>query len=261
MVPEHPAAVTVGPVEGHGAVGGHIHVRHVLGKDALLEDVGFTGRGDPLVGCTVRNPARHAAVQVDGGPVLADNGLAVSAGSSTHDGGVHRQEQITSASGWEAVGEFYADRTSTLGYNPGSQIVRLVQRHAVLFLYVATEADATGGLGIGLVAHDRRQVGVHLLTIFHQRDFIVIVAGIGRGVGNRHRDILPEVVRSSRRHARETIHELPQRRTVGVVALGIIHPGSQDGYGRHLRQAHRERGGDRRQCFQVYARYLHVSVL
>ena len=225
VVIEHqPRALVVGVVEGLRTLRrvrpGVGHVGHVVDADAVRVAQRFTSRRNPLVRRAVADPRRDAAVQVDRGAVLRvaargdrlsgarlaqDVGLGGEPGRVGHAGAwprpddrrVHREEEVARGARGQSVGELDADRPALLGDDQRPQVVELADRRV-------------RRVGLPVPAQPRgRQVAVHLLGVFAELDFVVVRAGVGRGVGNGDRDVLPEVVRTGRGETRQPVHELP----------------------------------------------------
>ena len=182
------------------------HIRHGAHAGALWVVGALTGRGDPLVRRAVGDPGRDAAVQVDDGPVVGEaetlRNEGVLAGSAArwilwvikrerlshcqhvafggwpgaHHRGVDGDEQVAACAGGQQVAEQDAHRPVFLGDDGWSEIIGW-----------AASLPVTAQRG-------RRQVGVHLLGILDQLNFVVIATGVRGGVGYRDRDVLAEVI-------------------------------------------------------------------
>ncbi|OPZ76401.1 MAG: hypothetical protein BWY79_01642 [Actinobacteria bacterium ADurb.Bin444] len=221
------------------------HIRDGLHADALWVRGVFAGGCNPLVRGTIADPGGDAAVEVQGGAVfgiavgILDDAVTcehivahtahgvlrvhlfhavhVRTHARTHHGSIHRDEEVPINAGWEEVVEFDSHRAILSCHNRGSKVVgrgdaeeageafgpieqRIGESH------VLAGDNSCGNLHIAS-QQGFRQVGVHFLAVLHHSDFVVIGAGVGGGIGHRHRQILPQVVGIGCGQPGQAIHE------------------------------------------------------
>ncbi len=240
VVVEHqPGALLVGVEEGYGTRAGIGHIGNIL--DAHPGGVGGVlvgGRG-PLVRCSVTDPWRDSPVEVERGTVFSVAALRFRdfsahgilwiefhhsvhhrAHARAHDRGVGWNEQVACHSGREQVTEQYSHWSVLGGNDCRTQVVgggypgivgdgsaRAVQL-CIGQRYLCSRDDGCRELDV--TAKERtRQVGVHLLPVLDHSNFIVVRPRIGRGVWNRHRNVLAEVVDPTLRKSWQTVDKFP----------------------------------------------------
>ena len=194
---------------------GRRHIRHIGGSDPLGVICQLPGGSRPLMRGAVTDPRGPAAMQVQGCPVLrVVHGVARGdvhaqrTHTGSHEGGIHRQEEIAPGAGGQQIRELYPHRPILLGDDDGPQVMGVGV--ATILLHIPPQ------LGRG-------KVGVHLLGVLHQRDLVVVGSRVGRGVGNGHRDALPEVIGRRTPESGQAVHELSQVRAVGEVGHVNVH--------------------------------------
>jgi len=209
------------------------HVGDIHDARARLERRRIQGWRDPLVGRSVADPGRPAAVEMEVGAVFREAqrrrrlvGFAraydvVGLGPRCvwprprpHDRRVDGEEELAGGVRGQLVDELDPDRPVLRGHDHGSQIAdprrghvvgRTARVRAVIDLHVAAETRG---------AHFR----MHDLAVFLQLDLVVIGSGIGQFVryGKRNRLSRRGAVRRIPQ-ARQGVLELRQQRAVGPV--------------------------------------------
>ena len=105
----------------------------------------------------------------------------------------------------EVVGAVHTEAARDIRGEHGRVQVRVGQ------LDVGSWHDGRGELDVTAQQGGRQGRG-ELLPVLDDADLVVVRAGVGRGVRNRHRDVLAEVVRGCRPEAGQRVDELLQAR-------------------------------------------------
>ena len=193
MVEHQPTTLLVGIIVSRRP---GTRIRHV-GNVLLTHTIGigshFSCGGNPLVGRSIADPWSKASMKMKDGTILCvvhgHGGHSQGAHPRSHDGGVHRQEEIAVDARGEHVAKLDSHRYVALGDDQRSHIM-------VCPISRRGEISIAPQFGCG-------QIRVHLLGVVEQPDLVIIGSRIRIHIRIGNRNILSEVVVAGRPQPRQ----------------------------------------------------------